>query len=71
MICRKCGGPVSPDAEGMTKKMINRGETSFFCLPCLAEDFKCPVSLLEEKIEHFRAQGCTLFVRQPAEKGDN
>ena len=55
----------------MTKKMVNRAETSFFCLPCLAEEFKCPVSLLLEKIEHFRAQGCTLFEPKSPEKGEN
>lgn len=71
MICRKCGGPVSADAAAMTKKMVNRAETSFFCLTCLAEEFKCPVSLLLEKIEHFRAQGCTLFEPKATEKGEN
>ena len=71
MTCRKCGGPVSADAAAMTKKMVNRAETSFFCLTCLAEEFKCPVSLLLEKIEHFRAQGCTLFEPKATEKGEN
>ena len=46
--------------------MINRGSTEFMCITCLAAFFHCDESLLERKIEQFRAQGCLLFSRRKA-----
>ncbi len=45
----------------MTRKMVNRGATEFFCLSCLAEHFRIPEEALRQKIAEFRAMGCTLF----------
>jgi len=59
--CKTCGKELSQDEIGLTKKLINRGATEFFCMECLSEKFNCPVSVLEERIEHFRLQGCSLF----------
>ncbi len=59
--CIKCGKQVSADEIGATRKMINRSATEFFCLSCLAERFDVKESLLHEKIEEWRAYGCTLF----------
>lgn len=60
--CKTCGRELSPNDVGLTKKLINRGADEFYCINCLASAFRCDVSVLEEKIEHFRAQGCTLFI---------
>ena len=62
--CIKCGKELEPDEIGATKKFINRGAVEFFCLDCLAERFKVPRSLLEEKIEFLRENGCALFPKQ-------
>ena len=57
----ECGRSLVPDEIGLHKKMINRGSTQFMCLSCLAKFYHCDESLLEKKIEQFRAQGCMLF----------
>ena len=45
----------------MTRKMINRGAETFYCLPCLAGHFELTEAILREKIKEFKAMGCTLF----------
>lgn len=59
--CKKCGAKLSPDEIGATKKLLNRGCETFFCLDCLAEEFEVSRKALEEKIQYFKAMGCTLF----------
>jgi hypothetical protein len=61
-ICIQCARTLSNDEIALTKKLINRGSTSFLCLSCLAKEFQVSEDLLREKIEQFRAMGCTLFV---------
>ena len=60
--CIQCGAPLTADEIGLTKKLINRGATSFYCIHCLAKEFSVSETLLREKIEQFRAMGCTLFL---------
>ncbi len=60
--CKKCGKTVSFNEIGLTKKLINRGSTEYYCINCLGETFSCSTELLEKKIEQFKKQGCTLFV---------
>ncbi|MBR6531138.1 MAG: hypothetical protein IKT61_01395 [Clostridia bacterium] len=60
--CKNCKKTLTSDEIGLTKKLINRGSTEFYCMDCLADVFKCDKSLLEKKIEQFRKQGCVLFV---------
>lgn len=48
--------------RGAYRKFVNRGSTSFLCKSCLAEKFGIKERVLDEKIEHFRKQGCTLFI---------
>jgi len=59
--CIKCNKVLLPDEIGATKKFVNRGATEFLCLDCLAQRFKVSRSLLEEKIEFLRENGCSLF----------
>ena len=59
--CVRCGAPLMKDDVAMTRKMINRGAESFYCLPCLADHFELTVDILREKIKEFKAMGCTLF----------
>lgn len=60
--CKNCGKEVSFNEIGLSKKLINRGATEFFCFDCLAKTFNCEKQLLENKIEQFKKQGCTLFI---------
>ena len=59
--CVRCGAPLVKDDIAMTRKMINRGAESFYCLSCLADHFELTEDILREKIKEFRAMGCTLF----------
>lgn len=60
--CKKCGKELDSYDIGLTKKLINRGSTEFYCMECLAEMFNCSTDLLKKKIEQFKKQGCALFV---------
>ena len=59
--CKTCGAPLDRDDIGATKKLVNRGATSFYCVGCLAKFFSVEESLIRRKIEEFRHAGCTLF----------
>ena len=59
--CCRCGKIVTPDEVAITKKLINRGATAYFCVPCLAAYFEVTPEVIEERIAYFRAVGCTLF----------
>ena len=37
--CLKCGKELTPIDVGLSKKLINRGTTEYFCKACLAEKF--------------------------------
>lgn len=59
--CKKCSRILSVDEKAIYKRLINRGATEFLCADCLAEQLKCPRELIDQKIEHFKEIGCTLF----------
>lgn len=61
MTCARCGKPLSSDETGLSRKLINRGTTVFFCLDCLSADFRLSREQLLDLIERFREAGCTLF----------
>lgn len=60
-LCRQCGRPVTPDEIAVTKKLINRGTTTWFCVNCLAKAFDVTAEDIEKKIVYFKEIGCTLF----------
>ena len=49
--CMQCERELTFNEIGAHKKFINRGSRSFV-----------PPELIDEKIEYFKLQGCTLFV---------
>lgn len=59
--CRRCGVKLSADEAAMTKKLINRGTTVYYCIDCLAEMFDVRRKDIEEKIIYYKRMGCTLF----------
>lgn len=60
--CMQCGRELTFNEIGAHKKFINRGSKSFLCRSCLAQKLDVPAELIDEKIEYFKMQGCTLFV---------
>ncbi len=61
MNCASCGRPITQDEAAVTKKLVNRGASSFFCVNCLAARFDVTPDDIRERIAYFRASGCTLF----------
>ena len=60
--CYVCGkGNLSKNEIGLTKKFLGRNIEKYFCLDCLAEYLEVSTEILLERIEEFKAQGCTLF----------
>lgn len=60
--CYVCGKePLSKDEIGLTKKIIDKNATMFYCLSCLAELLEVTEEELLEKIEEFKSEGCILF----------
>lgn len=59
--CIECQRVLTNNEIGLHKRLINRGDTEYMCKQCLAEYFKVTTELLDQKIEQFKAQGCTLF----------
>ncbi len=62
--CAACGRILSRDETAITKKLVNRGATHFYCVTCLAARFQVTEADINEKIAWFRAQGCTLFTNE-------
>ena len=62
--CLRCGRALAPDDIGAHRKLVNRGATAFICVRCLAGFLGVTEPFLREKIEYFRASGCTLFQLQ-------
>ena len=61
MNCLVCQRPLTPDEIAVTKKLINRGATAFYCVDCLAAYFEVTTADIRERITYFRQMGCTLF----------
>lgn len=60
--CYVCGKtPLTKDEIGITKKLIDKKTTQFYCLACLAEQLEVSEEELVAKIEEFKEEGCTLF----------
>ena len=60
--CIRCGKELNSIDIGAHKKFINRGSTEFMCKSCLADELNVSEELIDKKIEHFKKQGCTLFL---------
>ena len=63
--CACCGKILTPDEIAVTKKLINRGATAFFCVGCLARRFDVTPQDILDRIAYFRETGCTLFAKTP------
>lgn len=60
--CSSCWkGPLSKDEVGICKKLLGEKTKTYFCMDCLASYLDTTVQELQEKIEEFKDEGCTLF----------
>ena len=60
--CYVCGKePLTKDEIGISRTLIDKKTSKFYCIPCLAEQFEITEEELLAKIEEFKAEGCTLF----------
>ena len=60
--CVMCGKtPLTKNEIGLTKKIISRKTTEFYCLDCLSEYLEVTKEDLLAKVEEFKNEGCTLF----------
>lgn len=64
--CRKCGRALLSDEIAMTKKLINRGTSIYYCTDCLARAFDVTREDILAKIQYFKESGCTLFAADHA-----
>ena len=61
--CDYCGKEkLSKNNIGLNKKLIHPQIERMRCLRCLAEYFETTEDELEELIERFKREGCTLFL---------
>lgn len=63
-VCFHCGKNVDRDEIGLTKKLINRGTTRYYCIRCLADAFDVTEENLRDKIGYYKSIGCTLFQKE-------
>ncbi len=52
---------LSNDEIGLTKKLIDKNPSKYYCIDCMAEYLDVTVEELYDKIEEFKDEGCTLF----------
>ncbi|RIA77960.1 hypothetical protein EI71_00743 [Anaeroplasma bactoclasticum] len=58
-ICEK--EKLSKNEIALSKKLISLKTDRFYCINCLADYLEVTVEELQDKIEEFKAEGCTLF----------
>jgi hypothetical protein len=61
-LCCECKSVLVKDHIALSKKLLGRNTTRFFCITCLAQFLECDAGDLEIKIMEFKEQGCTLFL---------
>lgn len=60
--CIVCGKKkLDKNTIGINKKLLGKGIKNFYCMNCLADYLECTVDDLNDKIEEFKDEGCTLF----------
>ena len=62
--CVDCGIALQPDEIAITKRLINRGLTSYWCTKCLAGRLGVPPDVIRVKIAEYRSMGCVLFCKR-------
>lgn len=61
MNCLQCGRKLTADEIAIYRRMVSRSAQECMCITCFARKFDVTEEMIREKIEHFKAMGCTLF----------
>lgn len=59
--CTVCGKDLEKDEIAIFKKLVNRQSEDYLCISCLSDYFEVEETLIREKIEYYKQQGCLLF----------
>ena len=59
VICSK--KDLDKNTIGINKKLLGSDIENYYCMDCLADYLGVTVEDLEDKIEEFKDEGCTLF----------
>lgn len=59
--CVDCASSLRRDEIAITKRLVGRGATQFYCISCLARRLGVPTATIEQKIQEYREMGCSLF----------
>ena len=59
IICGKKG--LDKNTIGINKKLLGKDIKNYYCMDCLADYLECTVEDLQDKIEEYKDEGCTLF----------
>lgn len=60
--CSMCNCQLEKDDVALSKKMLGKKIRQFLCKEDLAMMLNVTVDDLEQKIEQFKEEGCTLFL---------
>ena len=59
--CYLCDKEIEKNEVGLSKKLLGRNTTRYYCISCLADYLDISADDLLTKIEEFKEQGCRLF----------
>ena len=53
---------LDKDTIALNKKLLGKNIENFYCMDCLADYLNTTIEDLQDKIEEFKEEGCTLFL---------
>ena len=60
--CSSCGKyPLAKDEVGASKKLLGTDTEQMYCIDCLAAYLEVTPEDIQDKIQMFKEDGCTLF----------
>jgi len=59
--CAQCDSSLARDDVAISRRLIGRGISRFYCIPCLAARLGVSQAVIRLKIKEYRAMGCALF----------
>lgn len=60
--CFECQRNLSKDEVALCRKLLGRNIQQFLCINCLGNYLDIDVLMLQEKVEQFKEDGCSLFI---------
>ena len=62
IACSSCGKyPLAKDEIGASKKLLGTDSEQCYCIDCLAAYLEVTPEDIQDKIQRFKEDGCTLF----------